>query len=356
MVKQSTKLNKRQDKILEYISQGSVFSTADILSLIEKDFAKTSRITIVRDLTFLVEESYLTTEGAGRSVKYYISPQYNLIREIDVEKYFSIAQDKREVKETFDFNIFKILKNPIFTESEKKKLDDLQKQFQNNFKNIKSDTIIKKELERILIEFSWKSSQIEGNTYSLLDTEILIKENKEGKGKTREETQMILNHKTAFEFVLKNKKQFKKLSRANVEKIHSLLIDKLEITKNLRQSPVGITGTNYRPLDNKFQIEEAVDSMIDLINQKKDFFEKTFLSLILLSYIQAFEDGNKRTARMVANTILLAYDSTPMSYRAVDEVEYKKATLLFYESNNLSYFKKIFIEQFTFAVENYFRS
>jgi len=76
--------------------------------------------------------------------------------------------------------------------------------------------------------------------------------------------------------------------------------------------------------------------------------------LILISYIQAFEDGNKRTARMVSNAILLAHNSIPLSYRIVDVKEYKKASLLFYEINNISYFKKIFIDQFEDAVHNYF--
>ena len=94
--------------------------------------------------------------------------------------------------------------------------------------------------------------------------------------------------------------------------------------------------------------------MVELINKKESFFEKVFLSLILISYIQVFEDGNKRTARMISNAILSAYNSIPLSYRIVDVKEYKKASLLFYEINNISYFKKIFIEQFEDAVSNYF--
>jgi Fic family protein len=94
--------------------------------------------------------------------------------------------------------------------------------------------------------------------------------------------------------------------------------------------------------------------MVVLINAKDSFFEKAFLLLLLISYVQAFEDWNKRTARMVANSILLSYSSIPLSYKWIDVIEYKKATILFYESNNITYFKKIFIEQFEDAVNNYF--
>ncbi|MEA3344355.1 MAG: Fic family protein [Patescibacteria group bacterium] len=355
MIFKKQKLNKRQEIILTYILQGVKFCVSDIVDYFKKsNFQKVSRITIVRDLGFLVKEGFLIRQGSGRATRYLIAPQYNLIKEIDVEKYFSVSQDKRKIKKYFNFSIFDILKNSVFALEEKELLQHLHQEFQRNLKNIKSKAIVAKELERIVVEFSWKSSQIEGNTYSLLDTESLIKEHKAAKGKTKEETQMILNHKKAFDFVLNNKNKFKKLSRAKIEQVHRLLTANLEITKNLRKNPVGITGTNYKPIDNIFQIEEAIEKMVKLINNKRNFFEKAFLTLILLSYIQPFEDGNKRTSRLVSIAVLLSYESGIISYRSVEEKEYKKASLLFYEVNNLWYFKQIFIQQFEFAVKNYF--
>lgn len=351
------RLNKRQEAVLKYVSESdSTVSVSDVLAYTQKDFEEISRITIVRDLGMLTEEGFLERHGAGRGVRYGISPQCTLLQEVDVEKYFSVQQDNRTIKDTFNFDIFDLLKEDFFTSTERKELMSLHREFQSNFKKIDSRTIIAKEFERILIEFSWKSSRIEGNTYSLLDTEELIKNNKKAKGKTEKETRMILNHKNAFNFLLENRNNFVRLSRATIENIHQLLTEDLGITKNLRSTAIGITGTNYKPLDNKFQIEESLENMIELINNKKDFFEKSFLCLILLSYIQAFEDGNKRTARLVSNAVLFAHNSTLMSYRAVDEVEYKKASLLFYEKNNISYFKHIFMQQFEFAVKNYFKA
>lgn len=94
--------------------------------------------------------------------------------------------------------------------------------------------------------------------------------------------------------------------------------------------------------------------MCDLINSRENVFEKALLALILISYIQAFVDGNKRVARITANAILIAYKFCPISFRSVDSIDYKKAMLLFYEQNNITAFKQIFINQFRFAVENYF--
>ncbi|MCK5475457.1 MAG: Fic family protein [Candidatus Pacebacteria bacterium] len=347
-------LNKRQEYIKEYIKNKKETQIRDILVYIKNDF-NVDRRTVIRDIDTLLRLGYVSKQGAGRSTSYSISNRYDLLKEIDVEKYFSIPFNEREIKTNFNFDIFDILKESVFSEDEEKKLAQLHSGFVKNFSQYDSQTLINKEFERILIEFSWKSSQIEGNTYSLLNTEQLIKNNKLDRKKTKKETQMILNHKDAFNESLQNKNVFVRLSRANIEHIHYLLTKDLDIPRNLRKSLVRITGTNYKPLDNIYQIEEALQMMIKLINNKENFFEKAFLSLVLLSYIQAFEDGNKRTARMTANAILLSYNSIPISYRAVNEIEYKKASLLFYEVNNLFHFKDIFLKQFEFAVENYFK-
>ena len=201
---------------------------------------------------------------------------------------------------------------------------------------------------------SWKSSQIEGNTYSLLDTETLIKENIEANGHKKEEAIMILNHKKALEFIFESKNYFKIITLKKLEELHALLTNDLGVDKGLRKSPVGIVGTNYKPLSNQLQIKDAVEKMITTINTTKNVIEKALITVLMISYIQPFEDGNKRTGRILANAILFAHDYCPLSYRSVRESEYKKAVILFYENNSIDYFKELFVEQFKFAVEKYF--
>lgn len=347
-------LNGRQNKIQEYFIERKTAKVKDILSIFPHDVV-VERRTIIRDLEKLCSMGFIVKYGKGRGVYYGISDSHILFKNIDIEKYFSIPFDGREIKQKFNLKIFDIIDRSLFLKEEEDELNKLHETFQKNFSHYDSQTIINKELERILIEFSWKSSQIEGNTYSLLSTELLIKENQPDETKTKKETQMILNHKDAFNEILQNKKRFLNLSSGDIEYVHSLLTKKLGVAKNFRSLPVGITGTKYQPLDNQHQVTEMVGRMVDTINHKNNFFEKSFLVLVLLSYIQAFEDGNKRTARMISNAVLLAYNSIPMSYRAINEVEYKKAAILFYEQNNLSYFKEIFMTQFAFAVKNYFK-
>lgn len=142
--------------------------------------------------------------------------------------------------------------------------------------------------------------------------------------------------------------------RQQRQDIHSILTKELGVERNLRHRRIGITGTNYRPLDNEFQIRKALEDTCNLINGKENVFEKALLALVLLSYIQAFSDGNKRTARITSNAILIANGYCPLSFRSVDSIDYKKAMLMFYEQNNISAIKTIFIEQFLFAVKTYF--
>ena len=274
---------------------------------------------------------------------------------LDIDTYFKNEMDDRTVQENFNFELIKQIlpKVSLFTEEECKRLDKAQSIFRTHLEEL-SETDYKKEMERLGVDLSWKSSQIEGNTYSLLETERLLKERQEATGKTREEAIMLLNHKDALDFVLNVPDYLKEISVHRIEDIHSLLTKDLGVERNIRRRRVGITGTNYRPLDNEFQIREALEDSCKLINGKDNIFEKSLLALVLLSYIQAFSDGNKRTARITSNAILIANGYCPISFRTVDSIDYKKAMLIFYEQNNIAAFKKIFIEQFEFAVKTYF--
>ena len=274
---------------------------------------------------------------------------------LDLATYFDKDIDEREVQESFNFDLIRdvLPKVEIFTKEELEVLNAAQMEFEKNTEGM-TELEYRKEMERLGVDLSWKSSQIEGNTYSLLETERLLKDKQTASGKTKEEAVMLLNHKDALDFVLDVPDYLKELSVHRIEDIHSILTKELEVDRNIRHRRVGITGTNYRPLDNEFQIREALEDTCTLVNGKDNVFEKALLTLVLLSYIQAFVDGNKRTARITSNAILIANSYCPISFRAVDSIDYKKAMLMFYEQNNIAAFKKIFIEQFLFAVKTYF--
>jgi len=174
------------------------------------------------------------------------------------------------------------------------------------------------------------------------------------KDKDKSEAIMLLNHKTAIDYLYDHRITLSPLRVRDIEDIHSLLIKDLGVSKNLRKRPVGIIGTTYTPPDNEFQIREYLERACEIINHKNSIFEKALLVILLISLIQPFEDGNKRTWRIISNGILIGNGYCALSYRGVQPLDYKKAMILFYEQNNVSAFKKLFIDQYAFAVKNYF--
>ena len=311
--------------------------------------------TMKRLLSAAVKEGNIETAGRGPATKYKLTPQAHVTMPLDLATYFNKDIDEREVQESFNFDLIRdvLPRVEIFTKEELEVLNAAQKEFEKNTEGM-TELEYRKEMERLGVDLSWKSSQIEGNTYSLLETERLLKDKQTASGKTKEEAIMLLNHKDALDFVLDAPDFLKELSVHRIEDLHSILTKELEVDRNIRHRRVGITGTNYRPLDNEFQIREALEDTCTLVNGKDNVFEKAILTLVLLSYIQAFVDGNKRTARITSNAILIANGYCPISFRTVDSIDYKKAMLMFYEQNNIAAFKKIFIEQFLFAVKTYF--
>ncbi len=345
-------IDNREQQIIDFIRKTEGGSSKELFDVVDISI---SYATFKRILAKLISENYLSTNGKGKGTKYCISPVFELIQPIDLNKYYQKEIDERIIKENFNFSIINnvLAKHTVFTNDELQKLSILQKTYKKNVSEL-SVIEYKKELERLSIDLSWKSSQIEGNTYSLLETERLLKEKETAAGKTKEEAVMLLNHKEAIDFIIEHSNYLNPLSISKIEDIHSILMKNLGVKRNLRKRRVGISGTNYKPLDNEFQISEALESSCDIINKKESIFEKALLTLVLLSYIQPFMDGNKRTARIVSNAILMNNNYCPISFRTVDSIEYKKAMLLFYEQNNISSFKEIFIEQFEFAVKTYF--
>jgi prophage maintenance system killer protein len=307
-----------------------------------------------RDLAVLKANGVIKITGKGPSTKYIVPLEHLINITLPVDEYYLTEPDDRVIIPKFNISLFETLtKIDLFEEEEIKKLNALTEIYRKNTKQL-SKNEFKKEFERLTIELSWKSSQIEGNTYDLLDTEQLLKYNILSNRNSEEEAIMLLNHKAAIEYSHLYAKHYKKITTGNIIELHTLLTKEMGIAKNIRKRLVRITGTNYTPPENIFLIEEYLERTVKLVNTKKSIFEKALLSLLLISYIQPFEDGNKRTARLTANAILMAYDLCPLSYRSIKPTDYKKAMLLFYEVNNITAFKKILMEQYEFAVKTYF--
>lgn len=344
--------DSKSKKILEFIKENPLVSSKQIYDEVQLNVGYA---TVKRILTKFLSENLITSEGKGKGTKYKVSVGFELLNPVLLSQYFEKEVDEREIKSSYNFSLIKEVLSTVtlFNAEELHHLTNLQETFRRKSLEL-TEALYKREMERLAIDLSWKSSQIEGNTYSLLETERLLKEKETAQGKTKDEAIMLLNHKEALDFIINNPDYIEPLTIARIEDIHSILIKELGVDRNIRRSRVGISGTNYKPLDNEYQIKEAIEEMCELINHRKPVFEKALLLLLLLSYIQPFSDGNKRTARIVSNAILIQNEYCPISFRTVDSIEYKKALLLFYEQNNITAFKEIFINQFEFAVKTYF--
>ncbi len=324
-------------------------SSSEIAAL---SLAKQSLVTVKRQLSTLTKAGYLAQSGAGRSVKYTLAKKGLLLRPFNVSEYLGKAPDDRLKTPHFRFDILDAPYVELFSQSELARLEAATKKFRANA--TKSDEAThRKELMRFIIEFSWKTSQIEGNTYDLISTERLLLYGEKSPSNTEFEAQMILNQKEALEFILENIELWEKPTLSSLETLHAFVGNKLGITKNLRKTVVGITGTNYRPLENEFQIRDALELLFKNIAAANNVYEKALMGVLGLSYVQPFVDGNKRTSRLFANAILLAGNCAPISYRSVDDKAYKETCLVFYEQNSVEPFKKLFIEQYVFAANNY---
>jgi fido (protein-threonine AMPylation protein) len=346
---QQLNLNERQQKIIDFIAKSGPAGNAKISAFLGNGV---SRFTVLRDIELLLKAKLIEKEGKGRAVRYSSVLSAGINAFFDPDLYFKKEVDERSINPVFNLEIINEFPN-LFSKDEVAGLLKINEKYLKRTANA-DKSFLKKEIERLVIELSWKSSRLEGNTYTLFDTEILIKDKIEAKGHTKEEAIMILNHKNAIDYIFTRRGDFKKMNIRNLERVHELLTRNLAVPSGIRNVPVRIIGTRYLPISGRTKIVGALDKVFTKINALNNPFSKALATLLMISYIQAFADGNKRTARIMANVVLLAHGVCPISYRSVDEADYKKAMILFYEQNSARFFKELFVGQFKFAVDNYF--
>jgi Fic family protein len=211
-------------------------------------------------------------------------------------------------------------------------------------------------LNRLLIDLSWSSSQLEGNTYSRLDTRKLIERGKAAQGKDSVETQMILNHKTAIELLVENI-DTADFDRYTLMNLHSALAENLlpnpEDEGRVRQHAVDIGQSVYRPLSVPQQIEDALDEMLDKARRIADPFEQSFFIMVHLPYLQPFADINKRSSRLAANLPLFRANLCPLTFLDVPEQAYSRAVLGVYEMTRVELLRDLYVWAYTRSTQEY---
>jgi len=211
-------------------------------------------------------------------------------------------------------------------------------------------------INRLLIDLSWASSHLEGNTYSRLDTRELIEHGKAARGKAAVETQMILNHKTAIELLVDNIADAE-FNRYFVMNLHSALSENLLPNPadegRIRQHGVDIWKSAYRPLSTPQQIGDELDALLDKANQIRDPFEQSFFMMVHLPYLQPFADVNKRTSRLAANLPLFRANLCPLTFLDVPIQAYSRATLGVYEMTRVELLRDLYVWAYERSTQEY---
>lgn len=211
-------------------------------------------------------------------------------------------------------------------------------------------------LNRLLIDLSWASSHLEGNTYSRLDTRELIEHGKAARGKAAIETQMILNHKTAIELLVENIDSAE-FNRYTLMNLHSALAENLLPNPadegRIRQHAVDIGKSVYRPLATPQQIDDALDALLGKANQIADPFEQSFFMMVHLPYLQPFADINKRASRLAANLPLFRANLCPLTFLDVPEQAYSRATLGVYEMTRVELLRDLYVWAYERSTQEY---
>ncbi len=312
------RLNKNTLYVLIYLLGG-----ATTTSEIAKKVSQLDIRSIQRALERLLESNLVTRTGPINNPVYAI--QYpTLLATKFPEK---ILEDEERPDSSFNYELLDWL--------EKTPTNQLES-FSQDVRSNSDHKITAKELEYLTIELSWKSSALEGNTYTLLDTQLLLTEGVKAKNRTEFETQMILNHKDAVAFIMENTDLFKgKINFSTVEELHRIIGNNLGISAGVRKSLVRISASNYTPPANPQQLREEVDRILGILDRFADPVIRSLLALSIVPYLQIFEDGNKRTGRMLANAILISTIGRGFSLRKVSARELALAYLAFYEFNSM---------------------
>ena len=319
-------------------------------------------------IKLLVESKRLVMEGAGRSARYRV-PRVISVAADPVGWHFSVPEPRLEVLPPMSESgaeIRELVRRPLearhpvgydrdfldryrpnetfhLSVAERKQLRETGKP---NIAEQPAGTYARQILNRLLIDLSWNSSRLEGNTYSLLETERLLDVGEEAHGKARLEAQMILNHKDAIEFLVDSAEEIG-FNRHTLLNLHALLANNLladsDSAGRLRRIGVGIAGSVFHPLEVPQLIEECFEQILATASAIADPFEQAFFVMVQIPYLQPFDDVNKRVSRLSANIPLIKANLSPLSFEDVPRRLYTEAVLGVYELNRIELLRDLFI-------------
>ena len=331
--------------------------------------AQVARRTAQRLIGQMINAGQITARGEGRARRYYPIDTAAVAAQTDrFPDFIPLSADSRDVLAYIDRPLE--ARNPVgyqreFLDSYQPNKtwylsEPLRRQLHKTGRTPQMDaaagTYSRAILNRLLIDLSWASSHLEGNTYSRLDTRELIEHGKAARGKAAIETQMILNHKAAIELLVEGieKAAFNRYTLMN---LHGALAENLLPNPadegRIRQHAVDIGKSVYRPLSMPQQIEDLLELLLGMANRISDPFEQSFFMMVHLPYLQPFADINKRTSRLAANLPLFRANLCPLTFVDVPEHAYSRAVLGVYEMTRVELLRDVYVWAYERSTQEY---
>jgi len=332
------------------------------VEMLQRQLPAMSRRTIQRWLARLVDDGRLLAEGRGPARRYRLRRAPSQVRESTPE---SVDEPQDIHLSPEGGRLRGLIRRPLFRREpvgyRRAFLDDyepnrsfyLGRELREHLHRLgrspsgeqPAGTYARQIMDRLLVDLSWASSRLEGNTYSRLDTQNLVAFGRYAEGKDRREAQMILNHKAAIEMLV-NQADLIGFNRYTVQNLHALLADNLLADSHaggrLRTIDIGISGTVYQPTAIPQQIADCFDTLLAKAGAIEDAFEQAFFVMVQLPYLQPFIDVNKRVSRLAANIPLIRHNLAPLSFVDVPEAAYIDGTLAVYEQNRVELLRDVF--------------
>jgi len=364
------------DRILEAVRRfPDGASVEEIRKTIKPEMA---RRTLQRHLSRLVDENRLVLEGKGRgsryrvprNIRFEVEPGHYTITGDDatLEVYVPVGPESKEIKVSVRRPLHE--RQPVgyqreFLDSYRpndtfylsgQTRQQLLEMGQTPDGERPAGTYVRQVFNRLLIDLSWNSSRLEGNTYSLLETERLLERGESAEGKDAREAQMILNHKAAIEMLVEQSEEIG-FNRYTILNLHGLLSENLlgdpQASGRLRNRAIGIDGTVFHPLEVPQLLEECFQQILEKAEAIGDPFEQAFFAMVHLPYLQPFEDVNKRVSRLASNISLIRNNLCPLSFIDVPERAYVDGLLGVYELNRIELLRDVFVWAYERSCKRY---
>lgn len=331
-------------KIFELITSNPNISYQKI----KDSFPDITESTLIRNINKLIKKDKISKIKKGKNTFYIISWKFDIENYFDQEFFI-----RKPATYNFDFLDSYIPNKSSFLGSSYEKIKESVKNT-NTLQTIDYKNNIR-WIENMLIDLSYTSSKLEWNTYSYLDTEVLIKYNESAKWKSQFETQMVLDHKSAIQYIIDNRKEIKYNKKVFFD-IHSILwkwLMNVDYLGKIRTNPVEIWWSTYKPIDNQSQLIGEFEKFLKKINEIKNPFEQSLFILVFIPYFQLFMDINKRVSRISSNIPLIKSWYPPISLLQIKEKTYITAILAVYELNDTSLIAKIYTENYIQNMHRY---